>query len=98
MKPLQNHPDMNDPIKAIWQWSEEPIPMGVHWKTYCKTEVNDFLHQIKLCQREHSISPEYLKILYAYALAYYVECLVETELETKMAKWGNRLLSYWVND
>lgn len=65
-------------------------------KMQCKTEFDSTLKEIAVCRRENQLSDRDLRFFLSTLLAHYVGCLIETQFETKMAKWSDRLFSRWV--
>ncbi|MGO9118684.1 MAG: hypothetical protein ACLQPD_13895 [Desulfomonilaceae bacterium] len=97
MKQRQGHLPVDFNIDTAGAWNEEIISAGLPRKAYCKRDITNFLRQVKAYEQKHQIPEKYLSLFYISALAYYLDCFVETEIQEKMAKWSNRFFGSWVD-
>jgi len=64
-------------------------------KTQCKADFDNAAKELVVYRQENRLSDQDFRFFFSTLLAHYMGCLVETEFETRMAKWTDRLFSHW---
>jgi len=73
-----------------------PVHDSAYLKANYKTEFTNALKEIRVYLQGNQLSDQDFRVLFSALLASYVGCLVETEFETKMSRWSDRLFSHWL--
>jgi hypothetical protein len=99
ISPTLAQSDWNQELQAAFLSGERLACVGEapYSRASCVADRNHLFNAIKRLNDLHLVSDQDLSVLWSLLLAHYLECILDTEFEARMAKWSNRLVNSWMN-